>query len=42
MVDFASAIQDGDYDWDGLHWNARGHRRLADLIEREAPLSEAE
>lgn len=37
VVDFAAVIQDSDFDWDGLHWNERGHRRLAELIAREAP-----
>ncbi len=36
VVDFAAAIRDSDYSWDGLHWNEEGHRRLADLIELEA------
>jgi lysophospholipase L1-like esterase len=38
VVDFASAIQESDYGLDGLHWNERGHERLAALIEEEAPL----
>lgn len=38
IIDFAAAIQDSDYGWDGLHWNQQGHQRLADLITREEPL----
>jgi acyl-CoA thioesterase I len=37
VVDFAAAIQESDYGLDGLHWNARGHERLANLIAKEAP-----
>ena len=38
VVDFAAAIQDSDYGYDGLHWNGRGHERLARLIGEEVPL----
>lgn len=32
VLDFAGAIEDSDYDSDGLHWNASGHQRLADMV----------
>ncbi len=33
VIDFAAAIQDSDLDFDGLHWNSGGHRRLAEMID---------